>query len=289
MRFAFRWTNVVVALLTLASALAVLGSHLLEPGYAEAHHDAAWFVATYAAIQVVMIVAFARDGWLVPWLALLKAACAWVFLLTFTAYAVVQLAMIGALARDGQLVPWLALPKTASAWAFLLTCTVVGRYWIAWTPGRYVYQLFDLDPATNVGLFALAFLGRGAWNTVNAFYFTAPWWRPLRVRRPLLGRVVTAVPVALTAFCVWGFLALVRIESHTFSADAAEVAQFVFGGLECDAFRAHPGEVTTDLRQRGTRQYQVRIAYDCADARVTVVDEDGKLGTAGGPRPECCP
>jgi hypothetical protein len=250
MRFAFRWTNVLIAVLTLASALAVLASHLFEPGYAEAHHDAVWFVATYTAIQVVMVVAFARDIWLVPWLALLKAACAWVFLLTFTA---------------------------------------VGRYWMAWTPGRYVYQLFDWDPGLKIGLFALAFLGRGAWNTLNVFYFASPWWRPLRVRRPLLGRAVTAVPIALAAFCVWGFLALVRLESRTFSAEASEVAQFVFGGLECEAFRAHPGEVTTDLRQRGTRQYQVRIAYDCTDARVTVVDEDGKLGTAGGPRPECCP
>ena len=104
MRRALRLVNVLVALVTLASALAVLGSDLTVPGYRDHYRDALWLVTAYAAVQVVMLAAFARDTWLVPWLALAKAAAAWLFLANFTAL-------------------W--------------------PYWTTWTPARYVYQLFD--------------------------------------------------------------------------------------------------------------------------------------------------
>src|SRR5436305_1369398 len=152
MRRALRWLNVAIALVTLASGLAVLGSDLLVTGYRELHRDALWFVVAYCAAQVLMVVEFARDGRLVPWLAVAKALAACLFFASFF---------------------------------------TSGLYWMAWTPGRYVYQLFVWGEETKVGLFALAFLGRGTFNTLNAFYFTRPWWGPLRVRRPPLGRAVT--------------------------------------------------------------------------------------------------
>jgi hypothetical protein len=248
-RRALRIVNVLVAVVTLASALAVLVSDLTIPGYRAHYRDAVWFVSVYAAIQVVMIVEFARDGPLVPWLALAKAAAAWLFLLDFVAL-------------------W--------------------PYWRTWTPARYVYQLVDWPAARNVGLFALVFLGRGAFNTLNAMYFTAQWWRLLRVRRPLLGRAVTAIPVGIVALVVWAFLTLTAEEVKTFSPDAEDVAHLVLAGLDCDSVRANAGHTTTDTRQRGERRYEVRIAYDCALTRVIVRAEDGRIGTAAEPRALCC-
>jgi hypothetical protein len=135
---------------------------------------------------------------------------------------------------------------------------------------------------------ALVFLGRGAFNTLNAMYFTAPWWRRLRVRRPLLGRTVTAAPMAATVFFVWTFLALQREEARTFSSEAQDVARLVYESLNCDAVRAHAGTTTTDLRQRGERRYEVRIAYGCALTRVLVRAEDGRIGKVAGPQLQCC-
>ena len=136
MRLALRLVNVLVAFVTLASALAVLVSDLRVPGYREHYRDALWFVALYAAVQGVMLAAFARDG---------------------------------------RLVPWLALSKTAAAYFFLAGFTHLWPYWRVWTPARYVYQLFEWGEDGQVGLMALVFLGRGAFNTLNAMYFTTPW------------------------------------------------------------------------------------------------------------------
>src|SRR5438552_3643188 len=83
-RLALRIVNLLIALVTLASALAVLVSDLRVPGYREHYRDALWFVALYAAVQGVMLVGFARDGRLVPWLALSKTAAAYLFLAGFT-------------------------------------------------------------------------------------------------------------------------------------------------------------------------------------------------------------
>ncbi len=249
MRLALRLVNVAIALVTLASALAVLASDLAVPGYRESYRDAIWFVALYAAVQLVMVVEFARGG---------------------------------------RLVSWLALAKTAAAYLFIATFVVVWPYWRTWTPARYVYQVFEWNGGRKVGLFALVFLGRGAFNTLNAMAFTAPWWQPLRARRPFLGRVVTALPVGGLAFFVWAFLQLTAEEAKTFSPDAAEVARLVLDGLDCEAVRTHVGDRTTDLRQRGERRYEVRIAYDCPLVRVVVRAEDGRIGSAADVRVECC-
>jgi hypothetical protein len=248
-RLTLRLLGALAALVTFASALAVLVSDLTVPGYRAHYGDAVWFVALYAAVQLFIVIELARDGPLVAWVAVARAAAAWVFLALF-----VEL--------------WPA--------------------WRWWTPARYVYQLFEWGQGAKIGLFALVFLGRGAFNTFCAFYFTEPWWRPLRQRRPLLGRLVTAVPIFAVVFCVWAFLQLVREEARTFSREAQEVADLVFQGLDCAAVRAHAGQTTTDLRQRGDRHYHVRIAYGCALTRVVVRAEDGRLGTAAGPRLGCC-
>jgi hypothetical protein len=248
-RRALRILNVLIALATLASALAVLASDLLVPGYREHYRDAPWFVALYAAVQVVMLVEFARDGRLVPWLAVAKAVAAYLFLLNFLAL-------------------W--------------------PYWRTWTPARYVYQLFEWGEGRKVGLFALVFLGRGAFNTLNAVYFTAPWWGRLRSRQPLLGRLVTAVPLGAMVFCVWTFARLAAEETKTFSPEAADVARTVLEGIACDAVRANAGQTTSDIRERGNRRYHVRITYGCAVTQVVVLTEEGLIGTAAAPRPECC-
>jgi len=241
--------NVLIALATLASALAVLASDLAVPGYREHYRDAIWFVALYAALQFAILVAFVRDDRSVPWLAVAKAVAAYLFLLDFVAL-------------------W--------------------PYWRTWTPGRYVYQVFEVEDGSRVGLFALVFLGRGAFNTVNAVYFAAPWWRALRAGHPLLGRALTALPVGLTVFFVWAFTQLAAEEAKTFSPDAAGVARLVLDDLDCDAVRAHAGRTTTDVRQRGERRYEVAIRYDCALTRVVARADDGRIGTAAGPRAECC-
>src|SRR5436309_1699568 len=130
--------------------------------------------------------------------------------------------------------------------------------------------------------------GPGAFNPLNARYFTAPGWRALRVRRPLLGRVVTAAPMAVTVSFLWTFFALQREEARTFSSEAQDVARLVYESLDCDAVRAHAGTTTTDLRQRGERRYEVRIAYGCALTRVLVRAEDGRIGKVAGPQLQCC-
>jgi len=249
MRRALRWLNVAIALVTLASGLAVLGSDLRVAGYRELHRDALWFVVAYCAVQVLMAEEFARDGRLVPWLAVAKALAALLFFASFLA---------------------------------------TGLYWMAWTPGRYVYQLFGWGEETKVGLFALVFLGRGTFNTLNAFYFTRRWWGPLRVRRPLLGRAVTALPIGVAALCAWAFLGLVQEEAKTFSPDAQDVARLVLAGVDCERVRANDGTTTTDLRRRGERSYRVEITWGCELTRVLVRAEDGRIGTAAEPQRECC-
>jgi hypothetical protein len=248
-RLALRLVNVAVALVTLASALAVLASDLAVPGYRAHYRDALWFVALYAAMQLVMLVEFARDG---------------------------------------RLVPWLALAKTGAAYLFLAGFTALWPYWATWTPARYVYQLFELEAGSKVPLFAFVFLGRGAFNTVNAMVFTSPWWGGLREHRPLLGRAVTAVPFGLVATFVWIFMQLTAEEARTFSRDATDVARLVLEGIDCEAVRANTGKVHTDVRQRGARRYEVEIDYRCELTRVVVRAEDGRIGTAAEPRAECC-
>jgi hypothetical protein len=248
MRRVMRAVNVAVALVTLLSALAVLASNLLDPAYRTHYHDNLGLVIAYVAAQVVIIVAFVRDSWLVPWIAVAKALASYVFL-------------------------W-GLP-------------VVGPAWIAVTPGRYVYMLFE-SQLVRFPMFALFWLGRGAWNTFNAFYFTAHWWRPLRDRQPLLGRVVTIVPIAIIVVCVATFLELARQEAKTFSVEAHAVAQMVYQGLDCETVRSRAGTTTDDTRQQGERRWQVRISYGCPATNVIVRGEDGRFGFTGGPRPECC-
>ncbi len=243
MRGVMRALNVLVGLVTLASALAVLGSNLLEPGYAEAHDDSLAFVVTYAAVQVAVVVAFWRDTWLVP---------------------------------------WLAVGKALAAYLFLLTLAEVGRAWMAVSPARYVYQLFDWGEGNELVLLAMLFLGRGAGNTLNALYFLGPRLVRLRRERPLLGRLATAVPLAIVVSCVWTFTEFVRV------ADARDVARLVSEGLDCEAIRAHRGQTTEDVRQRGRRRYLVRIVYGCPTTQVLVADERGRVGTVGSHRPECC-
>src|SRR2546428_10144323 len=128
-RLALRLVNLLVALATLASALAVLGWDLRVPGYREHYGDALWFVALYAAVQGVMLVGFARDERLVPWLALAKAVAAYLFLAGFT-----------------------------HLWP----------YWHVWTPARYVYQLFEWGEERQGGPMALVFLRRRALHTLEA-------------------------------------------------------------------------------------------------------------------------
>jgi hypothetical protein len=248
-RLAFRLLNVAIALVTLASGLAVLGSDLFVPGYQEHYRDAVWFVALYCAVQAVMVVEFARDS---------------------------------------PRIPWLALAKTVAAYLFLVTFVAVWPIYRNWTPGRYVYQLFEWGETTRIGLFALVFLGRGAFNTLNAFYFTEPWWRPLREHRPLLGRVVTALPLGVLVFCLWAFVELMREERRTFSPEAQDVSRLVYQSLDCDAVRQNRGKTTTDIRKRGEQSFEVRIAYDCAMTQVVVRAEDGRLGRTAGPQRECC-
>jgi hypothetical protein len=246
---ALRVVNALVAAVTLASALAVLGSDLFVAGYRAHYGDALWFVAAYAAVQALMLVEFARGGPRMAWCALARAVAAWLFLAGFFAL-------------------W---PR-----------------WRFWTPARYVYELFAWDDRSAIGLFGLVFLGRGAFNTVNVVYFGRDWLIGLRARRPLLGRALTAVPVMVSAICVWAFLQLVHEEQRSFSADAQDVARIVVADLDCDAVRARSGQTTTDLRQRGDRRYHVEIAWGCPVTRVVVRAEDGRVGTAVGSRPECC-
>lgn len=250
MRRALLWLNVFIAGVTLASALGVLAYDLIDAGYRAFYGDSLWFVVAYVAIQIVMLRGFWRDDASVPWLALLKALGAYAFIVTFAA---------------------------------------VGPQWMRVTPARYVYMLFDWGPDATIGMYAFVFLGRGAFNTLNAFGLTGRWWRPLRDSQPLLGRLVTIVPLAILLGCVWAFGELVRLEKETYSPEAREVAEQVMAGLDCDTVRAHEGQTTQDLRQRGEKKYLVDIAYGCRETRVEIRTEDGLAGSYRLPRTECCP
>lgn len=250
MRLVLRVVMAGTALLPLASAVAVLVSNVVSPGYRAIYHDSLWVAAVYLA------------GWV---------------------------AIVVAAVRDHRLLPWLAVARAVAGWAFLAAFLAVGRAWMVVTPGRYVYQLFDWGEGQLLPLYAFVFLGRGAGNTLVAFGLTSPWWRRLRERQPLLGRAVTALPVALVATAVWAFLQLVRLDAQTYSPEAFDVAHLVADGLDCDAIRTRSGQTTTDLRQRGDRQFHVAIAFGCPVTRIAVVAQDGRRGTARLERPDCCP
>lgn len=250
MRRALRVVMVVTALLPLASGLAVLISALADPSYRAFYHDPFWLVGGYLVWWTVVIVTAVRDD---RWL------------------------------------PLVAVVRALAGWAFLAAFLAVGRTWMVATPGRYVYQLFDWGEGQMLPLYAFVFLGRAAGNTLVAFGLTSDWWRPLRRRQPLLGRLVTAVPIALTVLAVWAFLQLVRLDAQTYSAEAFDVARLVASGLDCDAIRTRSGQTTRDLRRRGDRQYNVQIAYGCPRTVIVVVDQDGRRGTADVERAECCP
>ena len=248
---ALRAFNVLGAVVCLASALAVLASNVVDPAYRAHYRDAWWFVLLYAAFYGLVIYAFASP-------------------------------------RRVRLAQALAVVKALGTYVFLLTFPAVGRTWMVWTPGRYVYQLFDWGPDAALVLMAYVFLLRGAWNTINAFALTRDVWFPLRTHRPLLGRLLTILPVAITVSCVWAFLALARMNAAEFSPEAHEIAVYVAGSATCDEIRAKRGTTTTDVRQRDDRRYDVMIRWDCTDLRVIVRDQEGRAGTARTPRPECC-
>jgi hypothetical protein len=214
------------------------------------YRDALWFVLLYDAFYVLVLRAFWKGG-------------------------------------DGA--GRLALVKAAGAGLFIVLFPVFGVRWMAWTPGRYVYQLFDWGPEAKIGLFAFVLLGRGAWNVVNVFALYRDWWLALRARRPLFGRVLTAIPVGLTLFFVWAFLSLVRMNAETFSHEAQEIARLVDDGITCDDVLAKRGTRTEDLRRRGERAYRVTIDWSCEAVRILVVDPDGRAGTVVRPHRECCP
>jgi len=247
-----RLTNLLAALTCLASGLAVLASTAFDPAYRTHYRDAAWFVLLYVVFYGAVVWAFASRT------------------------------------RDRQARVF-GVVKTLGAYLFLATFPFVGQTWMVWTPGRYVYQLFDWGPEARIVTMAYVFLGRGAWNTVNAFVLMRELWMPLRVSRPFLGRLVTAVPAALLVAFVWAFLALARMNAQQFSVEAHDVAQAVLDGIGCDDLHAKAGTSTSDVRQRGERRYEVTVDWNCADVRVLVRAEDGRLGTARAARPECCP
>ena len=174
-----RIINVATAVPALASALAVLASHAVDPAYRTHYRDALWFVVLYAAFYAWVVYAFVSS-------------------------------------RRVRLAQALAVLRALGAYLFLVAFPAVGQSWMVWTPGRYVYQLFDWGPDARIMLMAYVFLGRGAWNTINAFALTRDVWFPLRVRRPLLGRLLTILPVTLTVLFVWAFLSLARMNATEF-------------------------------------------------------------------------
>ena len=245
MRLTLRLINIAIALVTLASGLAVLGSMVLQPGYRAARGDSFLLVLAYVAVQAFVI----REFW-----------------------------------RDSRWVPWIAVGKAVAAWLFLATFSVAGVFWMRASPGRYVYQLFSWGEGAEIALFAMVWLGRGVWNTLNALYFTTGWWLPLRQRRPLLGRAVTAVAVLLVAVAMWTFFELVRVGL------VRDVARSVWANLDCEAIHANAGKVTTDVREPpgGGQRYTVRIEWGCPRTRVLVADEHGRIAPYAGERPDCC-
>ena len=250
MRRAVLWLSALATAVTLLSALAVLVSWLVDPAYRLHYGDSLLFMLGYAALQ------------------------AWI---------------LWSLVHDTPAVPWIAVAKALAGWVFIALFVSVGPLWMRVTPARYVYQLFDWGPQARVGLFALVFLGRGAFDTLAAFVLTQQWWGPMRVRRPLLGRLVTAVPVAAIVCCIWVFFEMVRLDKQTFSPDAYDVASVVLDGIDCATLREREGQTTSDLRQRGDRRYHVTIRWRCGDVEVEVRAEDGRRGVARGTRLDCCP
>jgi hypothetical protein len=251
MRRVFRLLNLVAGGACLASGAAASWSWLTDPGYRAHYGDSAWLLAAYVGFYLWVLHAFWRDDRWAPRLAVAKAIGAYVFLATFVS---------------------------------------VGPLWMAVSPGRYVYLVFhDWGSGSQAPLMAYVLLGRGVWNTANVMVFTWPWWNRIRADRPIVGRLLTAVPILLMVVFVWTYRELLRLEHETFSAEAMGVAAEVLAGLDCDAIRNAPAPTTTDRRARGDRQYDVEIRWDCRDVRVRVLDPDGKLGTANAPRLECCP
>jgi hypothetical protein len=249
MRRAIRWLNALGLVVTLASALAVLGSWAFDPGYRQHFGDQPLFVLAYVALHLWYLRAYLTDGPALPAIALVRALTGLAFLLTFAA---------------------------------------IGPAWMIVTPARYVYLLFEWGSAFKIGMFAFVFLGRGAFNCFSAFVLTETWWRPLRERQPLVGRLVTAAPVVLIVGCLWAFFELTRMDARTFSPEAHAIAREVLQTLDCETLRQRSGTTTNDVRQRGERRYEVEVRWDCHDAQVVVRDPDGKLGTDRGPRLDCC-
>ena len=249
MRRAILWLSALATALSLLSALAVAGSWTFDPAYRLHFGDSIWLVLGYIILQAWILRAFVLDTPAAPWAAVARAIAGALFIVLFAS---------------------------------------IGPLWMRVTPGRYVYQLFDWGPETRIGLFTLVFLGRGAFNSFAALDLTRPWWWPLRDRRPLLGRLLTAMAAALLVGFCWLFVQMVRLDNATFSREAYDVAHLVLDGIGCDTLRARDGQTTTDLRQRGDRRYHVTIRWSCADVQVEVRDEDGKIGAAHGPLLECC-
>jgi hypothetical protein len=236
-------------MVTLASGLAVLVQDLVVPGYREFHRDWVLFVAAYCVFHAFLLDQLLRRG---PWL------------------------------------PWLIAARAAAAYAFLLNLTSLWPQWRYWTPGRYVYQLFDVPGVFNLGLYTLIFLGRGAFNTWSLLGATQGWWKPLRRSHPFAGRLVTAGFVAGIVFPVWTFLVLITQEAKDYSPEAEAVAREVLSGIECTTLQEKAGQTTTDLRRRGETNYHVQIAYDCTVTRVVVRMEDGRVGSYSGSPGDCC-
>jgi len=200
-------------------------------------------------------------------------------------YAVAHAWMAWELARDGAWTPWIAVGRALAAYGFLAVALLVppaGKAWMAASPSRYVYQLVDWGEGAELVLFAFLFLGRGVGNTIGAMVLTSPWWGPLRLRRPLLGRLVTAVPIVLVVLLGWQFTELFQY------AVARDVARVVVDSLDCADVQAKLGQTTTDVRALKTRRFVVRISYACPATRVVVADEHQRMGYADGAR-QCCP
>lgn len=250
MRRVLRWLNLVAGVVCLASGASALSSWIADPGYRAHYRDPLWLLAAYVAFYAWVLRAFWRDD-------------AWA--------------------------PRLAVVKALGAYAFLVSFVMVGHVWMARTPGRYVYQLFEWGPDNAVVLMAYVFFGRGIWNTLNAMIFTAPWWMRLRRERPFVGRVVTMIPIAIMVTMVFAYRELVRLDRATFSAEAIAAAKEIADGIDCEAIQSATAPVTTDVRQRGERRYDVQIKWDCRDLQVLVRDPDGRVGSIRTPRLECCP
>src|SRR5690242_19337635 len=128
-----RVLNVGIAVATLLSALAAGVSDAVDPAYRAHYGDALWFVVAYAAFYAAVAWAFVRRSAAAPWLAVAKTAGAYLFLVACV------------------VAPWAQAPedgltKGLGAYLFLALFTNAIRAWMALTPGRYVYQLFDWGP-----------------------------------------------------------------------------------------------------------------------------------------------